>query len=135
MNKINKIKIQRLPTACIYTSKYILLKHPTINKRFHFTCTSQFFLQFFYNCKISLNYVQLCMHVYNSSLREKKPNSYQTLYTTELTCFKHICCLTSIRVGCSMLKMTSNKVSFLNQMIGECDSKQTNKMHCSVLKI
>lgn len=34
-----------------------------------------------------------------------------------------------------MLNMTSNKVNFLNQMIGECDSKQTNKMHCSVLKI
>lgn len=31
------------------------------------------YLSFFYDCKTSVNYVQLCMHVYNSSLREIKP--------------------------------------------------------------
>lgn len=62
-------------------------------------------LNFFYNCKTSLNYVQLCMHVYNSSLREIKPLLIKHYVQLNLTCFKHICCLTSMRVDCSVLKM------------------------------
>lgn len=70
MNKINKNQNTAFTySVYIYTSEYILLKHPTIYKRFHFTGT----YHFFYDCKTSINYVQLCMHVYNSSLREIKP--------------------------------------------------------------
>lgn len=66
MNKINKNQ----NTAYIYIQVniyYSNILHSTRDFILHVL------IIFFYDCKTSVNYVQLCMHVYNSSLRELKP--------------------------------------------------------------
>lgn len=71
MNKINKNQNTAFTySVYIYIYKWIYITQTSYNLQ---EISFYRYLSFFYDCKTSINYVQLCMHVYNSSLRELKP--------------------------------------------------------------
>lgn len=71
MNKINKNQNTAFTySVYIYIYKWIYITQTSYNLQ---EISFYRYLSFFYDCKTSVNYVQMCMHVYNSSLRELKP--------------------------------------------------------------
>lgn len=72
MNKINKNQNTAF-TYSVYIYIQVNIYYSNILQSTVQEISFYRYLSFFYDCKTSVNYVQLCMHVYNSSLRELKP--------------------------------------------------------------
>lgn len=72
MNKINKNQNTAF-TYSVYIYIQVNIYYSNILQSTVQEISFYRYLSFFYDCKTSVNYVQLCMHVYNSSLREIKP--------------------------------------------------------------
>lgn len=72
MNKINKNQNTAF-TYSVYIYIQVNIYYSNILQSTVQEISFYRYLSFFYDCKTSVNYVQLCMHIYNSSLREIKP--------------------------------------------------------------